>query len=48
MVSPSHGNHFSRDSVFERVFLIGRGFKMISSKKRIRRILKPTVKEMEK
>jgi hypothetical protein len=48
MVSPNHENHFSRGSMLGRNFLIRRGFGMIASKKRLRRILNPTSKDMER
>jgi hypothetical protein len=43
MVSPSHGNHFSRGPVLRRNFPTRRGFGMIASRKS----LKPENREME-
>jgi hypothetical protein len=48
MVSPSHQNHLSRESVLERTFPTERGLEMIASRKRLGRSLKPTSKEMER
>jgi hypothetical protein len=48
MVSPSHGNHLSRDSTPGRIFQVGRGFGMITSRKRLNKILNPIGKNMER
>jgi hypothetical protein len=46
MVFPILRNHFSRDFVIENIFEIGRDFQMITSMKRLRRIIKETSREV--
>jgi hypothetical protein len=48
MVSPSHVNHLSRGSALGRNFLIGRGFGMIASRKRLERSINPVGREMKR
>jgi hypothetical protein len=47
MVFPSHGNHLSRDFVLDNIFHMGRDFGIIASKKRLRRSLRETSREVE-
>jgi hypothetical protein len=46
MVFPILGNHFSRDFVLENIFEIGRDLWMITSMKRLRRIIRETSREV--
>jgi hypothetical protein len=48
MVFPSHGNHLSNDFFLERISHIGRDFGMITSRKRLGKILKATSREVVK
>jgi len=46
MVFPSHGNHFSRESILGKISQIGRGFEMIASRKRLGMNLRETSREV--
>jgi hypothetical protein len=46
MVFLTHGNHLSRESELEKNLQIGKGFRMIVSRKRLGRILNSTRKEV--
>jgi hypothetical protein len=46
MVFPSHGNHFSREFVLVRNSQIGRRFRNIASRKRLRRIPREASREV--
>jgi hypothetical protein len=45
---PSHGNHFSKDFMLERISYIGRDFGMIKSRKRLRNSLKVSRRDVVK
>jgi hypothetical protein len=46
MVFPSLRNHFSREFMLDKISYIGRGFGMIAYRKRIRRIVRVTSREV--
>jgi hypothetical protein len=48
MVFPNHGNHFSKEFVLRRISQIGRDFRVISSRKMLRNILKESRREVVK
>jgi hypothetical protein len=48
MVFPSDENHFSREFVLGNISQIGRDFGMVSSRKRLRRSLRETSRDVVK